>query len=110
MPSCQGEAATSKSHTPNQFLQQTSLDRKLKGPHDVWLRRLLGNVLRQNKAADISAEVFVPSSPDRMKSLGFTEEYLAHRRARYLAEYQHFAIERMECGVLFFMAFWSGPA
>jgi hypothetical protein len=75
-----------------------------------WLRRLLGHGTPQGKAPDPAAEVFVPSVPDPMKSLGFTEDFLAHRRARYVGEDKSFAIANVECGVLFFMAFWSGPA
>jgi len=75
-----------------------------------WLRRLLGDGSPQSKASDLTSEVFVPSVPDPMKSLGFTEEFLAHRRARYVGEDKHFAIENVECAALFFMAFWSGPA
>jgi hypothetical protein len=39
--------------------------------------------------------------PDPMKSLGFNEEFLAARRARFST------IGTIRCGVLFFMAFWS---
>jgi hypothetical protein len=45
-----------------------------------------------------------------MKSLGFNEEFLAARRARFLPEANRSAIGTIRCGVLFFMAFWSGYA
>src|SRR5262245_57564952 len=75
-----------------------------------WLHRLLGRDTTQSKAPDTATELFVPSVPDPMKSLGFTEDFLAHRRARYVGEDKNFAIDNVECGVVFFMAFWSGPA
>src|SRR5262245_49591848 len=76
----------------------------------AWLRRLLGYDLPQGDAPDSAAGVFVPSVPDPTKSLGFTEDFLSNRRARYVGEDKDFEIQRVECGVLFFMAFWSGPA
>lgn len=72
-----------------------------------WLRRLLG---RNSANADGSSTAFEPSVPDPMESLGFTEQYLATRRAQYIGEDAHFALEGIDCGILFFMAFWSGPA
>lgn len=75
-----------------------------------WLRRLLGNGTPKGKAPDTPPAVFMPSVPDRMKSLGFTEEFLVRRRARYVADDKFFVIEKVQCGVLFFMAFWSLPA
>jgi len=45
-----------------------------------------------------------------MESLGFTEPFLAARPARYVEEDEHFDITSIRCGILFFMAFWSGPA
>lgn len=48
--------------------------------------------------------------PDRMKSLGFSSEFLESRRARFLPEADRSVIQSIRCGVLFVMAFWSGPA
>jgi hypothetical protein len=48
--------------------------------------------------------------PDRMKGLGFSDEFLATRRARFLPEADRWAVQTIGCGVLFVMAFWSGPA
>lgn len=45
--------------------------------------------------------------PDPMKSLGFSEEYLATRRARFVPEADEAILGTINCGVLFFMAFWS---
>jgi hypothetical protein len=39
----------------------------------------------------------MPSVPDPMKSLGFTEQFLASRRAQYIEEDKHFVIE--QCSV-----------
>jgi hypothetical protein len=50
------------------------------------------------------------SVPDPLKSLGFSDEFLAARRARYVAEDAHFDLATVRCGVVFFMAFWSGYA
>jgi hypothetical protein len=45
-----------------------------------------------------------------MKSLGITAELLAVRRIRFFAEADRTVFETIRCGVLFVMAFWSGPA
>jgi hypothetical protein len=42
-----------------------------------------------------------------MKSLGFSEEYLGTRRARFLPEADRAVLGTVRCGVLFLMAFWS---
>lgn len=75
-----------------------------------WLRRLFANGTSQGTSPDVASQAFVPSVPDPMKSLGFTGDFLAHRRARYVGEDKDFAIEKVSCGVVVFMAFWSGPA
>src|SRR5262249_33562834 len=45
--------------------------------------------------------------PDPMKSLGFSEEFLAVRRARFLPKADRSVLGTIRCGVLFFIAFWS---
>jgi hypothetical protein len=45
--------------------------------------------------------------PDAIKSLGFTEEFLASRRARFIPDADASVLNGIGCGVLFFMAFWS---
>ncbi len=47
---------------------------------------------------------------DPLQALGFTLQFLATRRARYIAEDTHFELADIRCGVMFFMAFWSSPA
>lgn len=48
--------------------------------------------------------------PDPMKSLGFSESFLATRRARFLPVASRSVVRTIRCGILFVMAFWSGPA
>ncbi len=48
--------------------------------------------------------------PDPIKSLHLTPELLASRSIRYLHEADRSVLQTIRCGVLFLMAFWSGPA
>lgn len=48
--------------------------------------------------------------PERMNDLGFSTGFLATRRPRFLREADRGAVQSIACGVLFVMAFWSGPA
>ncbi len=47
---------------------------------------------------------------ERMSSIGFTPQLLQSRSIRFLPEADASIIETIKCGVLFVMAFWSGPA
>jgi hypothetical protein len=42
-----------------------------------------------------------------MKSLGYSEAFLAARRTRFLPEASRSVLPTIHYGVLFFMAFWS---
>jgi hypothetical protein len=48
--------------------------------------------------------------PDPITSLGITTELLATRRFRFLEVADRQVVQRIQLGVLFIMAFWSGPA
>jgi hypothetical protein len=47
---------------------------------------------------------------DPLTSLGITSELLATRRFRFLEDADRQVIQGIQLGVLFIMAFWSGPA
>ena len=48
--------------------------------------------------------------PDRMQRLGLPPELLATHHIRFLPEADRSVISSISYGVLFVMAFWSGPA
>lgn len=47
---------------------------------------------------------------DRLKSLGITTELVYTRDFRFLEKADQTVLQTIRCGVLFVMAFWSGPA
>lgn len=48
--------------------------------------------------------------PEPMKSLAIPRELLATRRFRFLEQADRSIIRTVQCGVIYVMAFWSGPA
>ena len=48
--------------------------------------------------------------PDPMKSLGISPELLATRRFQFLEQADRSIVRPIKCGVIYVMAFWSGPA
>ncbi|HVS40461.1 MAG TPA: hypothetical protein VMS17_33195 [Gemmataceae bacterium] len=47
---------------------------------------------------------------DRTKDLGLTTELSATRPVRFIPHAGSDALQTIRCGILFIMAFWSGPA